>query len=360
MTPQEAIESVANGTLRPVYLVVGEEAYLRDQVVRAIREAVLAGGVPGLNDDQLDAGNTAAAAAIGVARTMPMMAPRRLVTVRSVERWEPKGDKKEASKASEKKRRGDSFEAVGEYAKAPSPDCTLLLVGGKIDKRRKVVAQARKEGWLVQCDPLARRELTQWIQAFARERDGKLGYEVADLVAELTGPELGPVVDAVERLTLYAGQREVTEDDVAQCLVKLRPTEVWALTDAVGRRDLAAALVALNAVFDPRDATRLVGVLAWSARQLLKFEAALRGGASPDEAARHAGAPPFKARDLADQVRRTTRGSLEAWLEVLSGVDLGLKGGTRRPAQAVFEHAILQACAPRRGQNRAGRARSQA
>jgi len=360
MTPEQAMQNARAGELFPVYLVVGEETYLRDRVVRAIREATLAGGVPGLNDDQLDASEGGASAVLSLARTMPMMARRRLVVVRGVERWEPKGDKRGNRKAEDAKKHSDPFELIADYAQAPSPDSVLLLVGGKIDRRRRIVARAKKEGWLVPCDPLSRRELPQWIRGFAREQGGSMGVEVADLIAELTGPELGPVVDAVERLVLYAGAREVTEDDVAQCLVKLRPTEVWALTDAVGRRDLGAALGALHAVFEPRDAGRLVGVLAWSARQLLKFEAALKRGAPPDEAARQAGAPPFKARDLADQVKRTSRESLEGWLQVLARVDLGLKGGTKRPPRAVFEHAIVQTCAAGRGGKARPRPRGQA
>ncbi len=359
MTPEQAHQEARQGKLRPVYLVVGEEAYLRDRVVRALREAALAGSVPGLNDDQLDAGDAGADQVLGVARTMPMMAPRRLVIVRSIERWEVKSERRATGKTGTSPRL-DPFAALGEYVESPSPDCVLVLVGGKLDRRRKLVARAKKEGWMVACDPLSRRELPQWVRDFAAEQGGTMGQDVADLVAELTGPELGPVVDAVERLVLYAGPRAVTEDDVSACLVKLRPTEVWALTDAIGRRDLAAALGALHAVFDPRDAGRLVGVLAWSTRQLLKFEAALSGGAPPDDAARQAGAPPFKARELAEQVRRGSRESLESWLQVLARVDLGLKGGSKRPARAVFEHAIMQACAPRRGRNPRARGHAQA
>ena len=36
-----------------------------------------------------------------------------------------------------------------------------------------------------------------------------------------------------------------------------------------------------------------------------------------------AGAPPFKARELGEQVRRIPRAELELWLETLSTVDLG-------------------------------------
>jgi DNA polymerase-3 subunit delta len=113
----------------------------------------------------------------------------------------------------------------------------------------------------------------------------------------------------------------------------------------VAKRDRGAAIKALAKVYDPQDrGLRLVGVLAWQTRQLLKFEAALRAGLGPQDACKAAGAPPFKARDLSQQVRSIPRQQLETWLPVLSGVDRALKGGSKRPPKAILEHAVLELC----------------
>jgi DNA polymerase III delta subunit len=85
--------------------------------------------------------------------------------------------------------------------------------------------------------------------------------------------------------------------------------------------------------------------LAWSVRQLIKFDAATRAGAGPEEAARRAGAPPFKARDLAGQLRRLSPADLERWLLLLAEADLELKG-SKRPPRATIEDAIMQMCRP--------------
>jgi DNA polymerase-3 subunit delta len=145
---------------------------------------------------------------------------------------------------------------------------------------------------------------------------------------------------------LYVGAgRDVSEDDVGECIVRVRPATVWELVSAVSNRNAGAALLALESVYDPQDrGLRLLGVLAWSARQLLRFEAATRQGLAPPEAAKRAGAPPFKARELSAQVKRTPRADLERWLEILAQVDLALKGGSRRAPKAVLEHAILELC----------------
>jgi DNA polymerase-3 subunit delta len=338
MTPEQAIKEAREQQLRPVYLVVGEERYFEAQVVQAIRAAATAGGIPGLNDDLIQAQDSDVDAALSAARTLPMMAKRRFVLVRGLEHWEPR----EGSEA----KANSPLDRLLEYALKPSPSTTLLLLGGGLDKRRKLVASARKEGWLVSCEVLARADLPSFIERGARSRGNTLEPSVADLIAELAGPELGPVTDALERCCLYAGAGQpVTEDIVAECVVRLRAKTVWELVGAVAKRDPGAALAALDEVYDPQDrGLRLLGVLAWSTRQMLRFESALSEGLSPNDAAVRAGAPPFKARELAEQVKRIARVDLERWLETLAELDYALKGGSRRPAKSVLEHGILKLC----------------
>jgi DNA polymerase III subunit delta len=289
---------------------------------------------------------------LSAVRTLPMMARRRFVLVRGLERW----DAKEGSEAKPSKGK-EPFDKLIEYAKSPLDSTVLVLVGAALDKRRRIVNSARSEGWLVSCEALKREELPLWIERAVRARGNTIGRHVADLIAELTGPELAPVADAVERLCLYVGAGgDVTEDAVGECVVRLRPATVWELVGAVGRRDAGAALAALERVYDPADrGLRLVGVLAWSVRQLVKFEAAVREGASPPEAAARAGAPPFKARELAQQVKLIPRAELERWLVRLAELDAALKGGSKRLPKSSLEFVILSMCGtkPRSRQTRA-------
>ncbi len=338
MTPEQAINEAQDQQLRPVYLLVGEERYFEAKVVQALRAAALAGGIVGLNEDQIQAQDGDVASALSAARTLPMMAKRRFVLVRGLEHWEPR-------EGVELKVSGP-LDRLLEYAQKPALSTTLVLLGGRLDKRRKLVTSARKEGWLVNCEALSRADLPGFIERSARVRGNALEPGVADLIAELAGPELGPVTDALERCCLYAGAGQaVTEDIVAECVVRLRAKTVWELVGAVGRRDSGAALIALDQVYDPQDrGLRLLGLLAWSTRQLLRFESAMHEGLSASDAAIRAGAPPFKGRELAEQVRRIPRLELERWLEILAELDYALKGGSRRPAKSVLEHGILKLC----------------
>ena len=343
MTPDEAIAEAKRGTIRPVYLLTGEEPYEIERVLSALRGLVLSGAMAAFNEEKLVAGEMAVDRVLAAARVVPMMAKQKLVVVRSIERWDARANEGESEEADTS--RQSPLDRLAEYAAAPSPTACLVLIGAKIDGRRKLMNAGRKGGFLVACEPLPRGALPGFVTREASARGHATGSDVADLLAEIAGPELGSVVDAIERLSLYVGPGQpITEDAIAACLIRMRQSTVWELVNAVGRRELGPALASLDDVYDARDrGLRLIGLLAWSLRQLIKFEAATRAGASPEEAARRAGAPPFKARDLAGQVRRLGADELQRGLLLLAGADLELKG-SKRPPRATIESTIMRMC----------------
>src|SRR6185436_7069931 len=92
MTPEQAIERVARGELLPVWLLVGEERLLRDQALDAIVKSALAGGLAEFNLDKFTAGDAPIDKILGATRTVPMMAKKRVVIVRGLDRWDGGGD----------------------------------------------------------------------------------------------------------------------------------------------------------------------------------------------------------------------------------------------------------------------------
>jgi DNA polymerase-3 subunit delta len=344
VTPAEAIQQARAGKLLPVYVVAGEERLLRDQVVTELRTASLAGGVAAFNEDKFTAGEVDVDAVVSAARTVPMMARKRFVLVRGAERW----DAGETATA--------ALDRLAEYAAAPVDSTCVVIVGSKLDGRRKLAAVARKQGFLVACDPLDARALPAWISDQCKAAGHPLDRDVAELLAALAGPDLSSVQDALERLSLYVGAgAPIDESAVGACVARVRTADTWALVDAVGARDLGRALRTLADTYDPRDrGLPLLGALAWSIRQLARYQAAVDSGASPDEAARAAGVfQPYRGRELAEKARAVPAGEVQRWLLVLADTDVALKS-SRRAADAILAEMLTRLC--RSGAGRAGRA----
>ena len=321
VTPEQALKEASTGSLRPVYLVMGEERWYADRVVTAIREAVAKGGIAGFNEDKFTAGEASSEAVLNAAKMLPMMAPRRFVMVRSVERWEKKGESDDgdddapaegpAGKKGVSKALGP-LDQLAEYAKSPAPTAVLVLIASKLHGQRRIVTAAKKADFLVACEPLNRRALPGFIKAAAKEKGNPIDAEVAEALAEIAGPELGYVVDAIERLSLYVGLKQpITEEAIAQVVIRVRQSTVWELIGAIGQRRLDRALAA---------------------------------GASSGEAAQRAGVPPFKAGELSQTLRTLPPGALPVWMRLLAEADLALKS-SRRPAQAILETMLVDMCA---------------
>lgn len=342
MTPDEAVTQAHEGKLLPVYLVMGEERWFTDRVVAALRDAVAKLGIAGFNDDKLTAGEVPVHAVLGAAKMLPMMAKKRFVLVRGLDRWEKKED--DGGEGSGKKGKATSpLDELAEYAKSPVDTTVLVLVANKLHGQRRLVTAAKKGGFLVACDPLDRRSVPAWIKAQAKEKGHPIAPEAADQLAELSGTDLPYLADAVERLSLYVGPKsQITAEAVSKLVTRVAHAPVWDLLDAVMARRPGRALAALADAMEERDAALPLNALLFSSvRSLLKMEAAMADGLDPQEAAQRAGIPPFKARERAQTVRSLPPGTLRRWVELLSTTDLALKG-SRRPGQAVMETLVLE------------------
>jgi DNA polymerase-3 subunit delta len=316
--------------------------------VASIRAAALGGGVPAFNEDKFQAGEVDVDKVTSAARTVPMMAPKRFVLVRGCERWDAaRGGGDEDGEAAEPAG-GDvsPLDKLAAYAASPVDSTCVVLVAEKLDGRRKLMALAKKQGFVVPCEALSEGQLVEWIGERARSKGHAMERDVAELLAAIAGPELAYVNDAIERLSLFVGAgAAIDEAAVGECVARVRTADTWALVDAVGKRDLGAGLRILTDVYDPRDrGLPLLGALAWSIRQLAKYQAATGSGASADEAARKAGVfQPFRARELAQKARGFRPKEVERWLLVLADTDVALKS-SRRGADAILEDMLVRMC----------------
>lgn len=342
MTPEEAVAQAHEGKLLPVYLVMGEERWFVDRVTSALREAVARQGIAGFNDDKLTAGEAPVHAVLNAAKMLPMMAKKRFVLVRSVERWEKKDDSDDEP-APKKGKAASPLDELAEYAKSPCESTVLVLVATKLHGQRRLVTAGKKGGWLVACDPLDRRSIPAWIKGVAKEKGHTIAPEAVEQLAELSGSDLPYLADALERLSLYAGPKApITAEAVSKLVTRVAHAPVWDLLDAVMARKPGRALAALADAMEERDAALPLNALLFSSvRSLLKMDAAMAEGLDATEAAQRSGIPPFKARERAQTVRSLPPGTLRRWVELLSTTDLALKG-SKRPGQAVMETLVLE------------------
>ncbi len=316
----------------PVVLLVGPAATLRDAALAELRERVLDEGPRDFNEDRFDlaAAGTDPGSILLAARTLPMLAPSRLVHVRGV------GD-----------RRAAKFLEVqlADYLADPVPTTCLVLEAERVDRRQSWVKQVAKLGEVRECKgPSRPAELRAWIEARLATLGKRAGSGASAALVELVGPDLDRLALELEKVSLFLGEREeVSAEDVASVTGDLRPRALYELTDAIGARQLGASLRILSRLLDQGDSPlQVVGALANHFRRLLRARECRPLDAQ--EVQRQLALHPYAARKLADQARRFDLPRLRACLDAVRRTDDALKGGDPLAPRLAIERLVLAVC----------------
>src|SRR5262249_50802117 len=169
----EDLESrILGGDVAPVYLLAGTDPLLYQRVLAALIAQVTKPETRAFNHDAFEGKGAQAAHIVAAARTLPMMAKRRLVVVRDVEGLG-----------------ADGMTLVAGYLEAPAPETVLVLSAAKSDGRLKLFQVAKKKGFLHELE--VPRNLTGWIAAEAARRRARVTDDAARRLADVVGPDLG-------------------------------------------------------------------------------------------------------------------------------------------------------------------------
>ncbi len=318
--------SVQKGPLCPVYAFVGENAYFAHQGTEALRDRFV-------RDHAADAinvfvGDEPPEVIFDHLRTADLFASRRLVIILRAELFIRQ-----------------SAEPLEYYLEHPTAGSVLALVCAKLDARTKLARRIAAVGQEVACDKLYPDKLAAWV----RDRFKAAGKPCESAVAEALVDELGDDLFAlsaeVEKLCTYVGQRgRVNVEDVHALVGHDRTWEVFALTDAVGRRDTARALNILADLFAAGEAPELlVGQLGWQLRRLWTAVRLLQQGTSPQELGRQLRVHPRFLDGFIQQVRHFTERELAHIFRQLVQTDLALKTG-QLDRNLAMETFVVQAC----------------
>src|SRR5437870_1905897 len=116
-------QRLGTGIVAPIYLVIGEEDFLRDMAGAAFRQAVLGSDnvdMAVFNYDLLYGDETDAQEILGICKTVPAFAERRLVVIRDIGAL-----------------RAGETERLLPYLTAPVDSTCLVMTGENVDGRLK-------------------------------------------------------------------------------------------------------------------------------------------------------------------------------------------------------------------------------
>lgn len=268
-TVAEVRKQIKSGKTGPLYLLEGDDLQSRHDLgsdfANVVDEGLQAFNVQSFYANE--ATNVAArdqliGALLSNARTLPMMAPRRVIVVHEADRLlAPKRAKDEDDRPAEaepgkKGKRAPAATPADEleaYIEQPEPMTTLVFVSGPLDANRRVVKLLRKHADVVDCGSLeSPREAAMWVTKRLEKDELQIEPKALSLLLNTTGLSLGRLRAEVEKLVLYAaGESTITAAHVKDLVIpQNEPGEVFALMDAIRDGNPASALREVSALID--------------------------------------------------------------------------------------------------------------
>jgi DNA polymerase-3 subunit delta len=316
-SPAAVRKQIASGMPDPVYLLQGEDEVEKSALAHEF-EALVDEGLRAFNVDVLHAGEAVSgdrlaariADLVTALKTLPVMAPRRVVLVMQAEGLlAPKRDSEAAARA---------LAQLEDVLASPEPQTTLVLVAGTLDKRSRVYRLLTRQATLVECGVLEDvADAERWVRSHVAASGMRIDPAGARLLAERCGTDVKRLRNDVERLLLYAlGQPSIALEDVREVVGASVLQDDWAMTNAIESGDVRVALRQLALMFEAGvPAEKILGQLGWLVRTRFPV---------------------------------TAPGSLRTAVGALFRTDRDLKRSVGEP-RAIFERLVVELCAGKAG-----------
>ncbi len=284
MKPLDVRRQIKTGATGPLFLLEGDDLQARHDLALEFASLVEE-GLHAFNVESFYANEAGSALArdqlistlLSAARTLPMMAPRRVLIVHEAERLlsprKGKDDEPELPPAVGKRKRSVTpVEELEQYIEAPEPLTTLVFVAGDLEANRRLVKLLRKHATVVDCGSLASpAEAGNWITA-RLERDAlRIDQQAISLLLATTGLSLGRIRAETDKLALFAaGERTITVGHVREMMQpESEPGEGFAMGTAIWSNNARAALREVEAQFDAgMQPVMVLGQIRAAARKL--------------------------------------------------------------------------------------------
>ena len=280
-TPSAVRKQIASGRPDSVYLLQGddeiEKSALAGEFADLVDEGLRAFNVERIHAGDLTSGDRVAdavASLLAAARTLPMLAPWRIVLVTQADMLlTPRREGEVATRA---------LSQLEAYLQAPEPRSIVVFVGTSLDKRSRVYKLLTKQATLVGCGVLEDQvDAERWVRTHVAAAKAEIEPAAARLLAARAGVDVTRLRGDVERLLLYAlGQKTITVGDVREMAGPAELQDDWAMANAIEAGKAGEALRQLGLMLDAGvPVEKILGQLGWLVRS--KFPAVAPGRLVP-------------------------------------------------------------------------------
>jgi DNA polymerase-3 subunit delta len=350
MTPDQFLARVKKSVIAPAYLFLGTEAYGRDRCRQALVDAMLAPEDREAGLAQYDLRESALPDVVEDARSLSLFAPKRVILVANAEMALPKQKASDEEDEDADMPPSGGAQSLDEYMKDPTPGIVLLFEAVRFDfegEEKKRLDRIRKFYASVPEPVELRRYAIDDARIVAQDLAKQAGLSIdrtaLDLLVEALGADVARIAVEIEKLRLYG--KPVGDEEIGTLVPEARATTIFALVNALGRRDRRRSLQILDTL--TRDGEYLPLALAFLSTQfrmaLVSKESGLRSAPQIQGHFTRLGVPVWgsRAEQIYQTVGKFSKEQLELGLKLIFDADRDMRS-TRPDDRIVMEKFIFE------------------
>ncbi len=302
-------EDIKSGNLKQVYLLYGEEAYLRRQYRDRLRDALAQGDT--MNCHYFEGKGINPGEVIDLAETLPFLAPRRVLVVENSGLFKKGGER------------------LAEYMTDMSETAYFVFVETEVDKRSRIYKAVKTAGRVTEFPLQDMGTLRRWIAGLAAREKKEIADADIRYFLDKTGTDMENIRMELEKLFCYTqGRDRITAEDMDAVCIRRVSNQIFDMINAIGERKQERALELyydLLALKEPP--MRILFLIARQFNLLLQVKECKKKGYDTRSIAEKTGLRDFLVGKYASQAARfeaeKLREALQACVEAEERVKTG-------------------------------------
>lgn len=303
-------EDLKTGQFNKIYLLYGEEAYLKKQYKEKLRNAMVS-PEDNMNYAYYEGKGINVNEIIDLAETLPFFAERRLIILEDTGLFK--------SAAAE----------LADYIKDMPDTTSMIFIESEVDKRNKLYKAVQSKGRVVELGRQDESTLLRWVAGNVKRENKQISENTVRHFLAKVGTDMENIQKELEKLFCYTMDKEsITSEDVDTICTTQITNQIFDMVNAVADKNQKKALeyyYDLLALKEPP--MRILFLLARQFKLLLEVKTMDKQGYARKEIAEKTGINPFVVGKYQAQAKAFSSSELRKIMEDAVETEESVKTG---------------------------------
>jgi len=315
---KQLAQDIKSGTFKPVYLIYGEEAFLKKSYKNRMKEALV--GDDTMNFHYFEGKGIDLKEVISLADTMPFFGERRLILMEDSGLFKSGG-----------------AESLVEYL-PQMPDTTcILFVESEVDKRNRLYKKVKELGYAAEMVRQDVKQLSTWAGGILAREGKKITGRTMELFLSKTGDDMENIRMELEKLISYTMGRDVITDQDVEEICTVRVTnKIFEMVAAIVNRKTRTAMDLYEDLLTLKEPPmRILFLIARQFNQILQVKELMAQGMDRGSIASKLKMQPFVVGKVMPQARAFSRDQILSYVDLCVDAEEAVKTGRLNERLAV-------------------------